>query len=206
MSIPRAAASLAALGAVGAVTLGTLWWNHEERTAEDRSGLVTSSWSVESSTDFGSTWESSTAGGSGALELRATTAGVATQPVYRPFTLRTSVGTTTSASVRLRTPHLAAGAPGDLDGLRMRVVASADGTCAPPAFSGEGTPLTADAARTRQPIDSAMVDTALDLGPGSRTTAGPPLTLCAELSADPGSPAARTPVTVVWPLSVQRAD
>lgn len=205
MRIRHATTALVALGAASACALGGSFVHQADTQRDARdSELRSSSWSVQASTDFGTTWTTPASSYGGHFPVHVDTAALRSSPSYQSLTLRTSMDSRAQANVTLREGTLIEGDPAAASEVRVRAVRSADGTCAAPTFSsGSRNLLNADRDDPR-PVDSATADQSLRLPGATRTTAGAPVTLCIEASIAPRAPVADEQVTLGWPIEVTR--
>lgn len=205
MRIRHAATALVALGAASACALGgSIVHQADAQRDEHQSQLRASAWSVQASTDFGTTWTEPLSSAGGHFPVSVHTETLRNRPAYEPLTLRTSEGSHAEANVALSAGVLIEGDPAVADAINIRAVKSAQGTCAAPTFSsGSRNLLAAD--RTRpHPVNTPTVDQQLRLPGGTRTTAGAPITVCIELSMEPDAPVNDSQVTLGWPIEVTR--
>lgn len=210
MRIRHAASALVALGATSACALAAslIVFDHETELRE--SELRASAWSVQASTDFGTTWTAPISSTGGHFPVRVDTAALRNRSAYQPLTLRTTVDSQADALVEIGKGALVEGNPATAADVRIRAVSSTTGACAAPAFK-PGTPgviagvLASDPA-TPVPVDAATATAPLVLPAATRTTPGAPVTVCLELSVDSASPAPDSVLTLAWPIDIARAD
>ncbi|AWH96552.1 hypothetical protein [Dietzia psychralcaliphila] len=206
MRIRHAATALVALGSTSVCALGaTLVLQDREDDARE-SELRSSSWSVQASTDFGTTWTAPISTYGGHFPVRVDTAGLRNRSAYQPLTLRTSVDSRSEAHVMIGEGMLVDGDPTTAADVRIRAVTTSGGACAAPTFTS-GTPsiLAGDGIRP-EPVDAATADEPLVLPAATRTTPGAPVTVCLELSMDSASPAPDSVLMLAWPIEITRAD
>lgn len=206
MRIRHAATALVALGSASACALSaTLILQDREDDARE-SALRSSSWSVQASTDFGTTWTAPISTYGGHFPVRVDTAALRNRSAYQPLTLRTSVDSRSEAHVMIGRGALVEGDPTTAADVRIRAVTTSGGACAAPTFSS-GTPsILAGDATLPEPVDAATVDEPLVLPAATRTTPGAPVTVCLELSMDSASPAPDSVLMLAWPIEITRAD
>lgn len=206
MRIRHAASALVALGAASACALGTSLVL-QDRDAESReSKLRASAWSVQASTDFGTTWAAPITSAGGDFPVRVDTAALRDRPAYQPLTLRTSVDSRTDAHVHLGEGFLVEGDPVTAAEVRIRAVSTHSGACAAPAFTETAPSLLATAATRAVPVDAPASSAPLVLPAATRTTPGAPETICLELSMDSTVAAPDSTLTLAWPIGITRAD
>lgn len=204
---PRhATTALVALGAASVCALGATVIVQDREDDALESALRASSWSVQASTDFGTTWTppSSTYGGD--FPVRVNTSGLRDRSAYQPLTLRTSIDSRADAHVAIGEGALVEGDPGTAAEVRVRAVSARGGACAAPAFADGASSVLAGDATLPRPVDAPTVDTPLVLPGATRTTPGAPVTVCLELSMDSASPAPDSVLTLAWPIDITRAD
>ena len=207
MRIRHAATALVALGAASACAIGLgLVHQADVQREEHESALRSSAWSVQASSDFGTTWTAPVSSSGGHFPVRVDTAALRTRPAYQPFTLRTTVDSRTEAHVSVGTGVLVDGDPAAASEVRIRAVESDRGTCAAPTFTARATSLLAGDGTRPQPVDTPTVDAPLVLPGATRTTSGVPVTVCLEVSISPGAPVADSVITLAWPIEVTRGD
>ena len=207
MRIRHAATALVALGAVSACAIGATLIHRDGVEADAReSALRSSSWSLEASTDFGTTWAAPISSSGGHFPVRVDTAALRNQPAYQPFTLRTSVDSRNEALVTLRPGVLVDGDPATAAEVRVRAVSSEQGTCAAPTFARGAAGLLAGDATRPLPVNAPTADEPVVLPGATRTTPGAPETLCLEVSIAPNAPVADSVLTLAWPLDIARDD
>lgn len=205
MRIRHAATVLVALGAASTCAMGATLVVQDRVEESRESALRSSAWSVQASSDFGTTWTAPVSTDGGHFPVRVDTAGLRNRSVYQPLTLRTSADSRADAHVTLGQGALVEGDPAAAAEVRIRAVSAREGTCAAPAFTGRAANLLAGAPRP-QPVDTPTVDTPLVVPGATRTTPGAPVTVCLELSVDASSPAPDSVLTLVWPVAISRAD
>ncbi|EYT61126.1 hypothetical protein H483_0113355 [Dietzia sp. UCD-THP] len=206
MRIRHAATALVALGSASACALGATLVMQDRGEDAREQALRSSSWSVQASTDFGTTWTAPISSYGGHFPVRVDTAALRTRSAYQPLTLRTSVDSLADAHVVIDRGALVEGDPATAAEVRIRAVTTSGGACAAPTFaSGAPSILVGDAAQP-EPVDAATVDEPLVLPAATRTTAGPPVTVCLELSMDSASPAPDSVLMLAWPIEITRAD
>lgn len=216
MRIRHAATALVALGAasVCAVGIGMVHSASDTGTVPDvrtmtgadpgeDSGLRSAYWSVQSSTDFGTTWTAPVSSDGGHLPVRVDTVELRSRAAYQPLTLRTTVDSRDPAQVILGTGALLSGDPETAAEVRIRAVTTS-ATCAAPAFAAGATGLLAGSPEHRGPLDARATRTPITLPAGTRTTPGAPVTVCLEVSMEANAPVADSQLTVAWPLEVTR--
>lgn len=205
MRIRHAASALVALGAASACALGgTMIHQADTQRDAEESALRSSSWSVQASTDFGTTWTAPLSSYGGHFPVHVSSEQLRSQPVYQPLTLRTSVDSKAEANVSLSGGEVLEGDPASADAIRVRAVRSAEGTCAAPTFESGSRNLLAADLEAAHPVDTPTRDQSLRVPGATRTTAGSPVTLCLELSLDPDAAIIPGEVTLGWPIEVTR--
>lgn len=210
MRIRHAASSLVALAAASACALGTSMVIQDRDSALRDSELRSSSWSVQASTDFGTTWTAPISSVGGHFPVRVDTAALRNRSAYQPITLRTSIDSTSDALVEVGEGVLIEGNPNTAADVRVRAVSSTSGACAAPTFT-PGTPgvtsgvLEGDPT-VALPVDAPTVSSPLVLPAATRTTPGAPVTVCLELSLDANAPVPDSLLTLAWPLDITRGD
>ncbi|HJC60994.1 MAG TPA: hypothetical protein H9755_11815 [Candidatus Dietzia intestinigallinarum] len=210
MRIRHAASALVALGAASACALGASMIVQEHETQVRESELRASAWSVQASTDFGSTWTAPISSAGGHFPVRVDTAALRNRSAYQPLTLRTTVGSKADALVDVGRGVLVEGNPATAADVRIRAVSTSGGACAAPTFT-PGAPGVIAGVLAGDPTGAVPVDapTAADplvLPAGTRTTPGAPVTVCLELSLDADSPAPDSMLTLAWPIDITRGD
>ncbi|MGN7227789.1 hypothetical protein ACTHQW_15745 [Dietzia maris] len=206
MRIRHAATTLVALGAASACALGATVIVQDRDDQARESELRSSTWSVQASTDFGTTWTAPISSYGGHFPVRVDTAGLRNRSAYQPLTLRTTVDSRTDAHVAIGEGALVNGNPETASHVRIRAVSARGGACAAPAF-GLGSPsLLAGGGDQPVPVDAPTVDDPLVLPAATRTTPGAPVTVCLELSMDAAAPAADSMLTLAWPVDIARSD
>src|SRR5699024_4427324 len=208
--IRHAASALVALGAASACALGASMIVQEHETQVRESELRASAWSVQASTDFGSTWTAPISSAGGHFPVRVDTAALRNRSAYQPLTLRTTVGSKADALVDVGRGVLVEGNPATAADVRIRAVSTSGGACAAPTFT-PGAPGVIAGVLAGDPTGAVPVDapTAADplvLPAGTRTTPGAPVTVCLELSLDADSPAPDSMLTLAWPIDITRGD
>lgn len=208
MRIQHAATALIALGAASVCTLGAtvIMQDHRDDALAQESALRNSTWSVQASTDFGTTWTAPVSSYGGHFPVRVDTSGLRDRSVYQPFTLRTSVDSRSDAHVAIGNGVLAEGDPAAAAAVRIRAVAALEGACAAPTFAAGATSVLAGDGTRPQPVDAPTVDRSLVLPGATRTTPGQPVTVCLELSMDSSSPVPDSMLTLAWSVEITRAD
>lgn len=204
MRIRHAASALVALAASSACALGAtvIVQDHDEKVRE--SELRSSAWSVQASTDFGTTWTAPVSSYGGHFPVRVDTSGLRNRSAYQPLTLRTSVDSQNEALVNIGEGVLVDGNPEAAAAVRIRAVSTEGGACAEPTFdSGAPSILTGDGTRP-VPVDARTITRPLVLPGATRTTPGAPVTVCLELSMDSSSTAPDSLLTLAWPLDISR--
>lgn len=204
MQIRTAASSLVALGAVSAVALGTSLVVQDRQDSARQSELRVSSWSVQASTDFGTTWATPIASTGGQFPVRVDTAGLRNRSAYLPLTLRTSVDSLDEALVTVGPGALVDGDPVTAAEVRVRAVAAPSGACAAPAFESGAPSLLAGDGTRPLPVDAATSPDPIVLPGATRTTPGAPVTVCIEVSMEADSPAPDSVLTLTWPVEITR--
>lgn len=206
MRIRHAATALVALGAASACALSASMIIQDRESETRESELRSSSWSVQASTDFGTTWTAPISSYGGHFPVRVDTAGLRNRSAYQPLTLRTTVDSRADAHVAIGEGALVEGDPAAASHVRIRAVSARGGACAAPAF-GLGSPsLLADETSRPVPVDAPTVDEPLVLSGATRTTPGAAVTVCLELSMDAASPATDSVLTLAWPVEIARGD
>ena len=204
MRIRHAASALVALGAASACALGASMIVQEHETQVRESELRASVWSVQASTDFGSTWTAPISSAGGHFPVRVDTAALRNRSAYQPLTLRTSVDSQDDALVNIGEGVLVEGDPTSAAAIRIRAVSTEGGACAAPTFdSGSPSIFTGNGTRP-VPVDAPTITRPLVLPGATRTTPGAPVTVCLELSMDSSSPAPDATLTLAWPLDISR--
>ena len=210
MRIRHAASALVALGAASACALGASMIVQEHETQVRESELRASVWSVQASTDFGSTWTAPISSAGGHFPVRVDTAALRNRSAYQPLTLRTTVGSKADALVDVGRGVLVEGNPATAADVRIRAVSTSSGACAAPTFT-PGAPgviagVLAGDPTGAVPVDAPTTADPLVLPAGTRTTPGAPVTVCLELSLDADSPAPDSMLTLAWPIDITRGD
>lgn len=206
MRIRYATTALVALGAASACAIGGSIVVQDRQEEAQESQLSNSSWSVQASTDFGTTWTAPVSSYGGTFPVRVDTAGLRDRSAYQPLTLRTSIDSRADARVAVGAGALVEGDPAAAAEVRIRAVSTRGGACAAPAFASGAPSLLAANAAFPQPVDAATADDPLILPGATRTTPGAPVTVCLELSMDSASPAPDSVLTLAWPIDITRAD
>ena len=210
MRIRHAASALVALGAASACALGASMIVQEHETQVRESELRASAWSVQASTDFGSTWTAPISSAGGHFPVRVDTAALRNRSAYQPLTLRTTVGSRDDALVDVGRGVLVEGNPATAADVRIRAVSTSGGACAAPTFT-PGAPgviagVLAGDPTGAVPVDAPTAAAPLVLPAATRTTPGAPVTVCLELSLDADSPAPDSMLTLAWPIDITRGD
>ncbi|MDX2356186.1 hypothetical protein [Dietzia sp. PP-33] len=206
MRTRHAASALVALGAASACALATTVILQDRQNEAQESALRSSSWSVQASTDFGTTWTAPISSYGGHFPVRVDTAGLRNRSAYQPLTLRTSVDSRSEAHVEIGEGVLVEGDPAAAAAVSIRAVTTRGGACAAPAFAPDAPSVLAGDGTRPQPVDAPTVDEPLVLPGGTRTTPGAPVTVCLELSMDSASPAPDSVLMLAWPIEIARAD
>lgn len=206
MRIRLAATALVALGAAAACALGTTVIVQDRVEDARESQLRSSAWSVQASTDFGTTWTAPISTYGGHFPVRVDTSGLRDRSAYQPLTLRTSADSRADAEVAIGEGVLVEGDPTAAAQVRVRAVATRGGACAGPTFTARATSVLAGGSARPRPVDAPTVDDPLLLPAATRTTPGTPVTVCLELSMDPDSPAPDSVLTLAWPVEITRVD
>lgn len=206
MRIRHAATTLVALGAASACALGAtvVLQDREEQTRE--SELRSSAWSVQASTDFGTTWTAPVSSYGGHFPVRVDTAGLRNRSAYQPLTLRTTIDSRSDAHVAIGEGALVEGDPEAASHVRIRAVSARGGACAAPAFDDDSPSILAGDNAHPMPVDAPTADEPLVLPGATRTTPGAAVTVCLELSMDAASPASDSMLTLAWPVEIARGD
>ncbi|KAA0918761.1 hypothetical protein [Dietzia sp. ANT_WB102] len=205
MRIRHAASALVALAATSACALGASMIIHDHDEQARESELRASAWSVQASTDFGTTWTAPVSSYGGHFPVRVDTSGLRNRSAYQPLTLRTSVDSQDDAHVTIGKGVLVEGNPDAAAAVRIRAIATGGGACAEPTFaSGSPGIFTGDPTRP-VPVDAQTAPRPLVLPGATRTTPGAPVTVCLELSMDSLSPAPDSMLTLAWPLDISRS-
>jgi hypothetical protein len=207
MRIRLATSALVALGAASACAIGA-GMVHQADVRDDarESALRSSTWSVQASTDFGTTWTAPVSSSGGTLPVRVDTEQLRGRSAYQPFTLRTTVDSRSEGIARLGSGTLIDGDPAAAAAVRIRAVSSRQGTCAAPTFSPDATRLLTGDGLRPTPLDAPPADAPLTLPGATRTTAGAPVTICLEVGIAPDAPVADSVLTLAWPLEITRAE
>lgn len=206
MHIRHAATALVALGAASACALGATLVIQDRADQERESALRSSSWSVQASTDFGSTWTAPISSLGGHFPVQVDTAGLRDRSAYQPLTLRTSIDSRDNAHVEIGEGALLEGDPAAAAHVRIRAVTTRGGACAAPTFASDSHSILAGGGTQPLPVDARTEDAPLVLPGATRTTPGAPVTVCLELSMDSSSPAPDSVLTLAWPVEISRAD
>ena len=206
MRIRHAATALVALGAASACALGAGVIVQDQDEESRESQLRASTWSVQASTDFGTTWTAPISSTGGHFPVRVDTAGLRDRSAYQPLTLRTSVDSRADAEVAIGTGALVEGDPATAAEVRIRAVTTRGGACAQPAFSPDAPNILAADDMHPVPVDAPTAAEPLVLPAGTRTTPGAPVTICLELSMDSATSAPDSVLTLAWPIDITRAD
>lgn len=206
MRIRHATTALVALGAASACTIGGSMVAQQRQDQTRDSELRSSSWSVQASTDFGTTWAAPISTYGGHFPVRVDTAALRNRSAYQPLTLRTSVDSRADARVGIGAGALVEGDPAAAAEVRIRAVAARGGACAAPTFTADATSVLAGGSARHQPVNAPTAPEPLLLPAATRTTPGVPVTLCLELSMNADSPAPDSVLTLAWPVEITRAD
>lgn len=210
MRIRHAASALVALGAASACALGASVIAQDHQAELRDSELRASAWSVQASTDFGTSWAAPITSAGGHFPVRVDTAALRNRSAYQPLTLRTSVDSKADALVEIGSGALLDGNPETAAHVRIRAVSSTSGACAEPAFTpgrpGVTSGVLAGDPTEAVPVDAPTSDVPLLLPAATRTTPGAPVTVCLELSLDASSPAPDSTLTLAWPIDITRGD
>jgi hypothetical protein len=199
MRIRHAATTLVALGAASVCALGATVIVQDREAQTRESELRSSAWSVQASTDFGTTWTAPISSYGGHFPVRVDTA-------YQPLTLRTTVDSRSDAHVDIGEGALVEGDPETASHVRVRAVSASGGACAAPAFDLDSPSILAGDSDRPVPLDAPTVDEPLVLPGATRTTPGSPVTVCLELSMDAAAPATDSMLTLAWPVDIARGD
>lgn len=204
MRIRHAASALLALGAASACALGAslIVQDHEADLRE--SELRSSAWSVQASTDFGTTWTAPVSSYGGHFPVRVDTSGLRNRSAYLPLTLRTSVDSQDDALVEIGEGVLVEGNPAAAADVRIRAVSIEGGACAAPTFDAGAPSIFTGNGTQPVPVDARTITRPLVLPGGTHTTPGAPVTVCLELSMNSSSPAPDSTLTLAWPLDISR--
>lgn len=204
MRIRHAASALVALAATSACAVGAsmVVQDHEEHTRE--SELRSSAWSVQASTDFGTTWTAPVSSYGGHFPVRVDTTGLRNRSAYQPLTLRTSVDSQDDAQVKIGEGVLVDGDPATAAHVRIRAVSTEGGACAAPTFDSGSPSIFAGDGTRPVPVDARTITRPLVLPGATRTTPGAPVTVCLEVSMDSASPVQDSTLTLAWPLDISR--
>src|SRR5699024_6372887 len=206
MRIRHAATALVALGAASACALGGSVIHQSGTERSDQvSALHGHSWSVQASTDFGTTWTAPVSSYAGPFPVHVDTAPLRSRAAYEPITFRTAVGSRDDARATIDAGTLLEGDAALAEHLRIRAVESSQGTCAAPTFDSGSRNLLDGDLTTPKPVDASTAGYPATLPGGTRTTAGAPVTLCIEVSMAPDAPVTDGQVTLGWPIDVTRA-
>ncbi|WP_314038318.1 hypothetical protein [Dietzia sp. CH92] len=206
MRIRHAATALVALAASSACALGTTVVLQDREDEARESQLRSSAWSVQASTDFGTTWTAPISSYGGHFPVRVDTAGLRDRSAYQPLTLRTSVDSRADARVEIGEGVLVDGDPATAADVRIRAVASRGGACAAPTFGPASANILAGDGEEPVPVDAPTSGEPLILPGATRTTPGAPVTVCLELSMDADSPVPDSTLTLAWPVEIARSD
>lgn len=210
MRIRHAASALVALGAASACALGGTIVAQDHETEVRESELRSSAWSVQASTDFGTTWTAPINSAGGHFPVRVDTAALRNRSAYQPLTLRTSVDSQDTALVDIGKGVLVEGNPETAAEVRIRAVSSTSGSCAQPTFTPGRSGVTSGVleGKPTEPVavDAPTADAPLVLPAATRTTPGAPVTVCLELSLDANAPAPDSVLTLAWPIDITRGD
>ena len=122
MRIRLAATALVALGAAAACALGTTVIVQDRVEDARESQLRSSAWSVQASTDFGTTWTAPISTYGGHFPVRVDTSGLRDRSAYQPLTLRTSADSRADAEVAIGEGVLVEGDPTAAAQVRVRQV------------------------------------------------------------------------------------
>lgn len=210
MRIRHAANALVALGAASACALGASMIAQGNETDIRQSELRASAWSVQASTDFGTTWTAPISSSGGHFPVRVDTAALRNRSAYQPLTLRTTVDSRSDALVDIGRGVLVEGNPETAADVRIRAVSSSSGACAEPTFTPGtqgvmGGVLAGDPTEDL-PVDAPTAAAPLVLPAATRTTPGAPVTVCLELNLDADSPAPDSMLTLAWPIDITNGD
>ncbi|MBS7548545.1 hypothetical protein [Dietzia massiliensis] len=206
MRTRHAATALVTLAASSACALGATLILQDRQEQARESELRSSAWSVQASTDFGTTWTAPISSYGGHFPVRVDTAGLRDRSAYQPLTLRTSVDSRDDAHVAIGEGVLVDGDPATAADVRIRAVASRGGACAAPAFRLDSDNVLAGDGEEPVPVDAPTSDVPLILPGATRTTPGAAVTVCLELSMDANSPAPDSVLTLAWPVDIARSD
>lgn len=206
MRIRHAATALVALGAASTCALGATLIVQDQGDEARESALRSSWWSVQASTDFGTTWTAPISSYGGHFPVRVDTAGLRNRSAYQALTLRTSVDSRSDAHVSIGEGVLAEGDPAAAAEVRIRAVAARGGACAAPTFTAGATSVLAGGSTRPQAVDAQTAAEPLVLPAATRTTPGAPVTVCLELSMGADSPAPDSVLTLAWPVEITRGD
>lgn len=205
MRIRHAATALVALGAASACALGATMVIQDREDEARESELRSSSWSVQASTDFGTTWTAPITSLGGHFPVQVDTAGLRDRSAYQPLTLRTSVDSRDGANVTIGEGALVDGDPQAAAHVRIRAVTTRGGACAAPTFSTDPDSILAGDSTQPLPVNARTTTEPLELPGATRTTPGAPVTVCLELSMDSASPTPDSVLTLAWPVDIARA-
>lgn len=210
MRIRHAATALVALGAASACALSASMIIQDRESETRESELRSSSWSVQASTDFGTTWTAPISSAGGHFPVRVDTAALRNRSAYQPLTLRTTVDSQADALVDISQGALVEGNPDTAADVRIRAVSSSSGACAAPTFTpgrpGVMSGVLAGDPATAMPVDAPTSDKPLVLTAATLTTPGAPVTVCLELSMDANAPSPDSTLTLAWPIDIMRGD
>lgn len=205
MRIRHAATALVALAAASACAVSGGLIHHDTTQTEAReSELRSSAWSVQASTDFGTTWTAPVSSYGGHFPVRVDTTGLRNRSAYQPLTLRTSVDSQDDAQVKIGEGVLVDGDPATAAHVRIRAVSTEGGACAAPTFDSGSPSIFAGDGTRPVPVDARTITRPLVLPGATRTTPGAPVTVCLEVSMDSASPVQDSTLTLAWPLDISR--
>ena len=205
MRIRHAATALVALGAASACALGATMVIQDREDEAREQELRSSSWSVQASTDFGTTWTAPITSLGGHFPVQVDTGGLRDRSAYQPLTLRTSIDSRDPANVVIGEGALIDGDPEAAAHVRIRAVTTRGGACAEPTFSDDPDSILAGDSTQPLPVNARTTTEPLELPGATRTTPGAPVTVCLELSMDSASPAPDSVLTLAWPVDITRA-
>ncbi|WP_333619065.1 hypothetical protein [Dietzia sp.] len=205
MRFRLAVSTIAALSCLTSVGFAATLVSPDEQKSETEAQLAGSSWTVESSSDYGATWTSPLDKlGNGVFPVRVDLGALGEQNVYQPLTLRNQTGSTTPSVVRIQSGELFSGDAEAAKSLQIRMAYSPTGVCSSSLFEE---PDVEPIVGTDEPgaLDAPSNNVPITLGPGTKSTAGQPETVCIEFST---KRSLDTPLsgdlTLAWPISAQQ--
>lgn len=202
-----AVSTFAALTCVTTAGIAATMVSADDAKDTSATHLTGSSWTVETSSDYGATWTSPLdKNGTGLFPVRVNLDALGQQNVYQPVTLRNTVDSTTPSVVEFETGQLLQGDPEAAKYLQIRMAYSPDGICSDALFEDPnvepivGTPEAG-------PFDAPATEFPIELGAGTSSTAGQAATVCIEFGtkrAEKLTPSGE--LTLAWPIVAREAE